>query len=56
MPRYAVKVGEVLIVAEEPITDEQRREVIRELRRDPVGTVASGAVEVLPSPVGASKR
>jgi hypothetical protein len=46
MPRYAVRVAEVLIVSDEPITDTQRREVIRELQRDPAAVVASGAVEL----------
>ena len=34
MPRYAVKLGEIHLVSDEPITPEQRREIIQTLKKD----------------------
>jgi len=46
MPRYAVKIAEILIVSDEAITAEQRNEIGRLLKIDPARVIASGVVEV----------
>lgn len=37
MARYAVKIGEIQLRSEEPITTEQRREIIEKIKKESYG-------------------
>ena len=55
MPKYAVKIGEIHMVSEEPITAEQKSALMDELRRHPFNVyemlVDNVAVLVVPDKV-----
>jgi hypothetical protein len=54
--RYAVKIGEVYIRSEEPITLERQKEILRQLLKDPAGTIATGCAVVVVTATGQAKR
>ena len=45
MPKYAVKIGEIMLTSDEPITTEQRKQALEEVKRaDALIVTADGLV------------
>lgn len=47
MPQYAIEIGKVLLRSDRPISEEERKDALKRLLRDPIGMLANGEAAVM---------